>query len=236
MKLTFAAIGFVCLASSSSAAPPDELREALVRLEERAGSANNPLDDADLAGGALRIALQHIRSGGAAAERMRRLQEVRAVVDPYVTVLLHFAKPTNDSQGNPNALRCLYYASPTEGLRDGLLDVAKTENPRGAAADAYSILIAHDLMTEELRRELGARITGYTNEMETPAAAELLYRSKHWGQPELVQAYDALLSRRFRSEAELNSVVRAVAEAVQRIGVPAATLLPALRQHTARMR
>ena len=92
--------------------------------------------------------------------------------------------------------------------------------------------------TGDVREEIVKRMSEYNEDSyKSNAAAEVFYAAgAEWRMPEAVPLYVELLERESRNKEQLNTRVRAVANAVRPLGQQAAAVLPLLQEHLTRMK
>lgn len=238
----FIAIFLFASASQIAGSPTDSIAASLEQLRQRATQTKDKWNDGDVAAKIVRSIQTYISNADSnswanpSPERLKRIEAIGKVIEPYTDVLIDLGTPTLTQQGNPNALSILYYATPTDQLRHRLVTLAEVKNPRGAARDAYSILINLGLDTPKIRDSIVEKLSKYVNEYETPYAAELLYGAREWRIPELLPFYRQLLQREYKSKDQQYSVVRLVAESVIGMGAVAEPVLPLLRKSLEQMK
>ncbi len=171
-------------------------------------------------------------------ERLRRLGQVAEAVQPYTSLFVKLGTPSSEQQGSKNALNLLYFARPTNELKEELLGLANVPKPRGAARDAYDIIFNLGMATPDVREEVIKRMEAYQpNSYKSNAASEIYYSAgAEWRIKEAVPFYAELLQREYRNKDELNLRVRSIATAVRPLGPQAAGVLSLLQQHVARMK
>jgi hypothetical protein len=216
----------------------------LEEISQRAAQSknNSKIDNDNLVGNTLRSIQKYISGADTndwatpSSERLRRIGEVGNALEPHTSLLIDLGTPTETQQGNANALGLLYFAKPSEQLQQQLLNLAKVENPRGAARDAYGILINLGLDTPEVRAEIAKLMGTYVDRYETPSAAEVLFGAREWRITEAVPFYVQLLQQEYRNKDELYGMVRLVAESLRGMGAAAAPALPLLKKYLEAMK
>lgn len=246
MKIVIAFIAFVAFAiSHAHAGPTAQVRFNLERLKAAPNEGAKARADMErLAVETQRTIQIYVREADQndwatpSPERLRRLGEVADAIEPFTSLLIGLGTPSDARQGSQNALNLLYFARPATELKQGLLELANVPKPRGAAHAAYDLIFNLGMGTGDVRQEILKRVSEYNEgSYKSNAATEVFYAAgAEWRLPEAVPFYVELLQRDSRSREELNTRVRAVANAVRPLGQEAAAVLPLLQQHFARMR
>jgi hypothetical protein len=169
-------------------------------------------------------------------ERLRRINQIGAVIEPHLSLLIDLGTPTANGDANSNALNLLSFAVPSSQLKKQLLALANAESSPGLTKRAYGLLVNHGMATPDVRQEIVKRMTNYQNSYKTPIAAEIYSGAKEWRIEEALPLYIELLQSEYRSKEELNWRFRSVAESVRGLGSKATAILPLLQQQLARMK
>lgn len=167
-------------------------------------------------------------------ERIQRLDRIAALMHDYRAVLMAMGTPSKEVQGNQNARGLLYFAPPTDDLREKLHRLAHVENPRGAARDAYAIIVNLGLDTPAIRKEIVTRISRFGS-TEDSGAEEVFFAASEWRIPETVGVYLRAIETPEIAKEDLAVRVGLLAETARNLGPAAKEAEPLLLRHLARL-